>query len=259
MPAALVLTDEGLEDLDAFATALTSVGLKAWRSTLSAARTFQGRVERAGGWELVELDTQLEWMRKARPFVSWLLITGRLTASADFLAFADLRLGGTARRHLPDVHEWFVAATGRVDATNEDTALQWNALCKIAALSGTRPDKVTTETFFAARSAIYDAYRGGAAPKPAATSARSSIGSNSACFTKARSTRSLGHRSKRRSRSRAGNQSRPSTAPLRCAMSNRSGSACAQRRSNTSSNTSASSERGLLTITPRSPARGART
>lgn len=97
-------------------------------------------------------------MRKARPFVSWLLITGRLTASADFLAFADLRLGGTARRHLPDVHEWFVAATGRVDATGEGTALQWNALCKIAALSGTCPDKVTTETFFAARSAIYDAY-----------------------------------------------------------------------------------------------------
>lgn len=60
MPASLVLTDEGLEDLDAFSTALTSVGLKAWRSTLSAASTFQGRVERAGGWELVDLGMQLE-------------------------------------------------------------------------------------------------------------------------------------------------------------------------------------------------------
>ena len=67
MPAALALSDESIDDLDAFAAALEAVGLKAWRSTLGAARTFQGRVEGAGGWERVNLDTQLEWMRRARP------------------------------------------------------------------------------------------------------------------------------------------------------------------------------------------------
>ncbi len=48
MPAALVLTDESLNDVDEFAIALEAVGLKAWRSTVSAARAFQGRVGRAG-------------------------------------------------------------------------------------------------------------------------------------------------------------------------------------------------------------------
>lgn len=158
MPAPLVLDDQALDDLDEFAAALTAVGLQAWRSTLGAARTFRGRVDRAGGWENVELDTQLEWMRRARPFVSWLLVTGRLTAGADFLALADLRLGLTARKHLPDTHAWFAGATARVGAPGEDTALQWNALCKIAALSGTRPDEIDTERFLAARSRICDAY-----------------------------------------------------------------------------------------------------
>ena len=40
MPAALVLSDESIDDLDAFAAALETVGLKAWPSTLRAARTF---------------------------------------------------------------------------------------------------------------------------------------------------------------------------------------------------------------------------
>ncbi len=158
MPAALALADSSLDELDDFARALEAVGLRAWESTIRAARTFRNRVDLAGGWERVELDVQLEWMRRARPFVSWLLVTGRLTASADFLALADLRLGLTARKHLPDVHAWFVNATGRVDADEEDTALQWNALCKVAALSGTRPDEIDTERFLAARTRIYDAY-----------------------------------------------------------------------------------------------------
>ena len=49
MAAALVLGDESVDDLDAFAAALEAVGLTAWDSTLRAARAFHGRVERAGG------------------------------------------------------------------------------------------------------------------------------------------------------------------------------------------------------------------
>jgi integrase/recombinase XerD len=158
MPAALELADSSCDELDDFARALEAVGLQAWRSTIGAARTFRNRVDQAGGWDRVELDVQLEWMRRARPFVSWLLVTGRLTATADFLALADLRLGLTARKHLPEVHAWFVNATGRVGADEEDTALQWNALCKVAALSGTRPDEINTERFLTARARIYDAY-----------------------------------------------------------------------------------------------------
>ena len=56
------------------------------------------------------------------------------------------------------MHAWFTNATARVAATDEDTALQWNALCKVAALSGARPDQIDTELFLAARTQIYEAY-----------------------------------------------------------------------------------------------------
>ena len=157
-PAALAIVPDVVDEIDAFAGALESVGLGAWRSTLAAARTFQGRINRAGGWHCVDLDVQLEWMRKARPFVSWLLVTGRLNATADFLALADLRLGLTATKHLPDTHAWFVQAAGRVNATPADTALQWNALAKAAALNGIPPDQVDGPAFDFARKVITDAY-----------------------------------------------------------------------------------------------------
>ena len=100
MAAAPALAGGPIGDIDAFADALCAAGLAAWPSAIRAARTFQGRVERGGGWEQVGLETQLEQMRRARPFAAWLLVTGRLTATADFLALADLRLGLCARKHL---------------------------------------------------------------------------------------------------------------------------------------------------------------
>ena len=176
MAAALALSDESIDDLDAFAAALEAVGLKAWRSTLGAARTFQGRVEGAGGWERVNLDTQLEWMRRARPFVAWQLVTGRLTATAEFLALADLRLGLCARKHLPEVYGWFVSAARRLDATAQDTASQWNALCKIAVVSRCRPDHVDTDAFVAPGPESPRLTSVGAHPRRDATCGRSCTG-----------------------------------------------------------------------------------
>ncbi|MCA1699742.1 MAG: site-specific integrase [Actinobacteria bacterium] len=157
-PAAVALEPTSLDELDQFAAALETVGFTSWRTTLSAARTFRGRLDRAGRWERVDLETQLEWMRKARPFVSWLLVTGRLTASAEFLARSDLRLGSTAAKHLPETHAWFLDAAARVGAGPASTKIQWNALAKAAALSGVRPDEIETASFDHARSVLTDAY-----------------------------------------------------------------------------------------------------
>jgi hypothetical protein len=159
MPAALQLSPASLDEIDEFSAALERVGLTAWRTTVAAARTFRGRVDRAGGWNQVDLDTQLEWTWKARPYVSWLLVTGRMTASAAFLARADLWLGRTARRHLPDVHTWFTEAAARVGAGEWDISIQWNALAKAAALCGVRPDQIDTARFNTARTALCDNYR----------------------------------------------------------------------------------------------------
>lgn len=89
MPAALTLPASSVDELDDFARALEAIGVQAWRSTIGAARTFRHRVDQAGGWERVELDTQLEWMRRARPFVSWLLITGHLERLDEQACYLD--------------------------------------------------------------------------------------------------------------------------------------------------------------------------
>ena len=157
MPAVLAPSSDAVNDIDEFTRALEAVGQQAWRSTIGAARTFQGRIDRAGGWDRVDLELQLEWMRKARPYVSWLLVTGRLTATANFLAVADLRLGGTATKHLPDVRAWFNEAAERVGAA-ADTSLQWSALNKAAALVGVRPDEIDTDRFESARTQLCESY-----------------------------------------------------------------------------------------------------
>jgi site-specific recombinase XerD len=159
MPAPLHLDERSLSTVDAFETALRERGLTAWRSTLQAARTLTGRIERAGGWPQVETDTQVAWARRSRPFVSWLLLTGQITATAEFLAACDLRLGVTARSLLPAQHAWFVQATGVVDASPSDTAIQWNALCKIAVMHAVMPDAVDQAMFERGRDAIDAAYR----------------------------------------------------------------------------------------------------
>ena len=57
MPAALCVDDRSRDELDEFGRALEAAGQQAWASTLRAARTFRSRVDRAGGWDRVELDT----------------------------------------------------------------------------------------------------------------------------------------------------------------------------------------------------------
>lgn len=159
MGAPLRLEDESLDTLGEFTRSLQDRGLTAWRTTVGAARTFTGRVQRSGGWDQVPLDTQLEWMRRARPFVSWLLLTGRITPTVDFVALADLRLGVTARRLLPDAHADFTRAACVLGASAADTAIQWNALCKVAVLFGVTPDLVTEAMFHDTRRSLDEAYR----------------------------------------------------------------------------------------------------
>ena len=142
MGAPLQLSEGSLDVIAEFALSLQNSGLTAWNSTMGAARTLSGRMERADGWQRADLDTQVAWMRQARPFVSWMLVTGQITATADFIAVADLKLGVTAKGLLPRAHAWFLRAAGGLDASRLDATIQWNVLCKIAAMSAVSPDLV---------------------------------------------------------------------------------------------------------------------
>jgi hypothetical protein len=101
MPAPLRLADSQIDQVDRFVAALHAAGCTPWRSTTQAARTFCGRLQRAGGWAQLSRARQLEATKKAPTFAAWLLVTGQLTVTADFLSRADLRLGTAARHYYP--------------------------------------------------------------------------------------------------------------------------------------------------------------
>jgi len=95
---------------------------------------------------------------KARAFASWLLVTSQLTVTADVLGRVDLRLGNAARNYRPSAYAWFVDVCERLSITAADTALQWNTLAKITAVTAIPPEQVGSSQFEAARAAIIDAY-----------------------------------------------------------------------------------------------------
>jgi integrase/recombinase XerD len=165
MPAALTLATEGVDLVATYCTDMHTAGRKTGRSTLLAARSFCAKLERAGGWDGMNRRQKVDALRKARYFASWMMVTGRLQVSAELFTDLELRLGVTARAFLPAMFTGFQESCVLAGATPADVKLQWNAVAKIAAISGTPVDKVDDEQFNAASSAVIDAYRARGMPE----------------------------------------------------------------------------------------------
>jgi integrase/recombinase XerD len=167
MPAALALAADDVDLVADYVTMLERAGLRTGRSTVQAAKSFCAKLARAGGWsKWSELSRarQIDAIRKARAFTSWLLVTSQLTVTADILGRLDLRLGVAARNYRPAAHRWFVDVGERIGISRADIGLQWNTLAKITAITATPPDQVATTEFELARTAIIDAYVGRGLP-----------------------------------------------------------------------------------------------
>jgi integrase/recombinase XerD len=158
MPAALVLDAEHDDTVAEYLTAMRVAGRKTGHSTVQAARSFCAKLQRAGGWEHLSSSAQLDAIRKARSFASWLMVTGQIAVGADLFTRLDLRLGNAARTFSPEAHAWFVESCERLRVRPHDIGLQWNALVKVAATTGVAPDQVGDGEFELARTALVDAY-----------------------------------------------------------------------------------------------------
>jgi integrase/recombinase XerD len=145
--------------VDDYLSAMRSIGHKTGRSTVQAAKSFRAKVERAGGFDKMSQARRLDAVCKARAFASWLMVTGQLVVDADILARLDLRLGGVAAKYCPEAHRWFEGACGRIETRQADIAVQWNALVKVTAITGTPPDQVGDTEFVPARTSIVAAYK----------------------------------------------------------------------------------------------------
>ena len=164
MPAALVLSGEHDDLVEAFTRSRAAAGLTTRTEALWGAKAFCDRVGNPADWTRLTLDEQLALPGRVRSFVSWLFVTGRVAATAGYLTATLHLLGTTASRYHPVFHLQFTDAALGYGFTPNSTRRQWDALVRIAALHQVRPDQVTETMLTDGRAAMIAADRRRPAP-----------------------------------------------------------------------------------------------
>jgi integrase/recombinase XerD len=158
MPAPLVLDDHDAIVVERYLAAMHAADRRTGASTTQAARTCQSGIGRAGGWNQLTRTAQVDAVRKARSFTSWLMVTGQIGVDAEQLCDTALRLGNAGRLFCPHDHRWFIDICARLGTSAADTTLQWNTLVKVAVITGATTRTVTDDEFGTARAALIAAY-----------------------------------------------------------------------------------------------------
>ena len=143
-----------VEDLvDAYRADLLAAGMFAGHPVTSVARMFFTRVG-PEGWARLPLAAQCALPLKDRRVVGWLIVTGRLRPSADYLVACRPYLGEVAARHHRAFYERFAATSAELGFDPIVTRLQWSALAKVTALAGLGPGQVTQAVIDEGRQAL---------------------------------------------------------------------------------------------------------
>ena len=132
-----------VEDLvAAYRGDLAAAGMFAGHPVTSVARTF---LTRAGvqGWARMPLRVQCALPLKERRVVGWLIVTGRIRPSPDYLVCCRPYLGEVAAQHHRTFHDQFSATSTELGFDRIVTRLQWSALAKVAAVAGVTPEQLT--------------------------------------------------------------------------------------------------------------------
>jgi len=141
------------ELVDAYRADLIAAGMFAGHPVTSVARMFFTRTG-AAGWAQLPLAAQCGMPLKDRRVVGWLIVTGRLRPSADYLVACRPYLGEVAAHHHRAFHARFAAASAGLGFGATVTRLQWSALAKVTALAGLAPDQVTQAVIDEGRQAL---------------------------------------------------------------------------------------------------------
>lgn len=139
--------------LAAYRADLVATGMYAGHPVTSVARTFLARLG-VEGWAGLPLAAQCALPTKERRVVSWLIVTGRLRPSADYLVACRPYLGEVAARHHRALHERFTTVSAALGFAPLVTRLQWSASVKAAALAGLVPDELTEAALEDGRAAL---------------------------------------------------------------------------------------------------------
>lgn len=141
------------ELVEAYRADLVAAGMFAGHPVTSVARTFFTRVG-VDGWARLPLAQQCALPLKDRRVVGWLIVTGRVRPSPDYLVACRPYLGEVAAHHHRRFHERFAATSTELGFDPVVTRLQWSALAKVAALAGLTPQRLTQPVIDAQRKAL---------------------------------------------------------------------------------------------------------
>lgn len=142
----------------AYRADLIAAGMFAEHPVTSPARSFLTRVG-VEGWPRLSLAEQCATSLKDRRVVGWLMVTGRLKPSADYLVLGRPYLGEVAARHRHEFHAKFAATATELGFDALSTRLQWSATIKVAVLVGVPPERLTKAQLDTGRDLLIAAIR----------------------------------------------------------------------------------------------------
>jgi len=128
------------ELIDSYANALRAAERVVDRHTLRPAREFCVMVGTAERWQQLDASAQAELSSHIRGFVSWLLLTGRATATTRYLSLARPQLASLVIRFYPDLWKRFALAATQLGTDELDARRELQTLATICALDGSSLD-----------------------------------------------------------------------------------------------------------------------
>ena len=126
----------------AYRSDLEAAGQFAENEVTSPARSFLLRVG-VDGWAALLLEQQLAFRGHDRRLVAWLIVTGRVRPTAEYLIASKLRVGKVAMWVHRECHERFMSVAAELGFDPKSAELQWWAVAKVAALAGVPPERLT--------------------------------------------------------------------------------------------------------------------
>ena len=152
--------DPGVEAvIGAYRAALVASGQFAGNPMISPARSFLLRVGGVEGFSRLSLSEQCSLSEHESRLVTWLIVTGRLRASAEYLVASRLRAGRVAAWVHREFHERFMRTAAELGFAPTSAELHWWAVALAAAVAGVRPERLTIAQLDLARERLTAAIR----------------------------------------------------------------------------------------------------
>jgi integrase len=127
--------------LDCYVSSLGDAGLYVGQPVVSVARMFFERIG-PDGWSAMSLEEQCDLPGKYRRVVGWLMATGRLQATPEYLVRVPVYLGGISSRLYPEMFATFRSCGTDLGFGRQRIVQQWSAVAKSAALQRCLPNQL---------------------------------------------------------------------------------------------------------------------